>query len=285
MPVHPGTSAFAIVAPGYLDDLYLIQTDGTGLTRLTETNTSAESPEWSPDGAKIAYMVCPQGPDDPHRQYDVWVMNADGSKQKQLTHGPLGGSYPAWSPDGTQIAYSTWFYPPAEFGPAQIYVMDADGSNPQRVTNGSANDLFPTWAPDGTILFLRKEGYYGGPRGDVFAINPDATGLIRLTTMEHVGGFALSPDGTTLAIHDTQSHNIVLLPADGGGSPITLVDKDFGYDFVQISWSPDGKALALTRQNLMEIVGYDLHIVNADGSGLANVPNAKAVVDGAWRPE
>ena len=111
VPIHPGTIAFDWQSARVSDDIYIIQTDGTGLTRLTETNTSANSASWSPDGSRIAYDMCPKSIESPDRQYDIWVMNADGSEKKQLTHGPLGGLYPDWSPDGTQIAYSTWFYP------------------------------------------------------------------------------------------------------------------------------------------------------------------------------
>jgi Tol biopolymer transport system component len=284
VPVHPGTIAFAVVGPGYVDDIYLIHTDGTGLTRLTETNTSAEAPAWSPDGSKIAYHMCPQGANDPHRQYDVWVMNSDGSKKQQLTHGSLGASYPAWSPDGIQIAYSTWFSTPEESRPAQIYVMNADGSNPRRVTNGSAYDLFPKWAPNGTILFLRKE-HWDSHFGTLFAINPDGTGLAKVTTMERVGGFALSPDGSQIAIDNVGEQHIVLVPVNASNSPFTLVDTDFAYDFIQIAWSPDGKSLALAKSDFSGYEAFVLHIVNVDGSGLTTVPNANSVMDVAWRPK
>ena len=51
-------------------ELYSIQPDGTGLTRLTTTDASDEyAPRWSPDGERIAYV------DDD----GIHVMNADGS--------------------------------------------------------------------------------------------------------------------------------------------------------------------------------------------------------------
>jgi Tol biopolymer transport system component len=280
------TIAFAIFEPKITDDIYLIQTDGTGLTRLTETNTSAEAPAWSPDGSKIAYHMSPQRPGSDNFQYDIWVMNVNGSEKKQLTQGPLGGSYPAWSPDGSQLAFSTWFYPIERYGPARIYVMNADGSNPRQSTSGP-NDLFPQWTPDGRILFLRKVGSFESDHGDVFAINPDGSDLIKLTNIDTIGNFALSPDGTKIAIHDIAEHRIKILPvsASGSGVPVTLVDTDFGYDFVKISWSPDGKKLALTRQELvMGNANDQLNIVNADGSGLTTVSNTNAAGDAAWRP-
>jgi len=285
VPAHPGTIAFSTDGSEYVNDVYTIQTDGTGLTRLTETNTSAEATAWSPDGSKIAYMVCPQGPESDNRQYDIWIMNADGSEQKQLTQGPLGGTYPAWSPDGTQIAYSTWYYPIEKYGPAQIYVMNADGSNPQPVTKGSGHVFFPQWTPDGKILFLQKIGWYGSSRGDVFSIFPDGSDLTRLTTIEHVGDFALSPDGTKLAIYNSEKASIEILPVNesGAGSPEKLINTGFGYDPVKIAWSPDGEALLFSHHQFKKWGLFDLHLVNADGSDLTTIPNAKGA-DAAWQP-
>jgi Tol biopolymer transport system component len=273
--VHPGTLIFQSVEEDYTGEFYLIQTDGTSLTQLTKLHTSLGSPAWSPDGAKIVFAGLAG---------QLWVMNADGSGQTELTNDKLGGIYPDWSPDGTQIAYSTWFYPHVS-GPAQIYVMNADGSSQRRVTNGSENDFFPQWTPDGKILFLRKE-FYGSSGGALYEINPDGSDLVQLTTTKDIGDFALSPDGSKIAIHDKGLNRIAILPLGAGkvGTPVTVIDTDFGTDFVQIAWSPDGQALALARRGLTEIYGEKLHVVNVDGTGLTTVPNARAVSDVAWRP-
>ena len=246
----------------------------------------AEAPAWSPDGQTIAL----------HRASDtvsltqLWVMNADGSQARQLTSDGVGALEAAWAPDGERIAFSSFFYPPGKYPPAHIYVINADGSGRQQVTSGSAYDLFATWAPDGRIFFLRKAAGWDSFDGDVYAVQSDGSALTRVTTGAHVGGFALSPDGTTLAIHDTDKHRVVLLPAIGSGTPQTLVNEDFHYSFVQPSWSPDGNALALTHASLYASESFDvhkstIHIVNADGTGLSEVPNAKGVISVAWRPE
>ena len=211
--VHAGTIAFLAAELGGAPDIYLINTDGTGLTRLTSDADAGNpywsgSPAWSPDGTKIAW-----GGSNSSVGGDVWVMNADGSEKTQLTHGSVGPNWPVWSPDGTKIAFTE---SRPDFAIA-ISVMDADGSGVKRVTSGPY-DLLPAWAPDGTILFLRADP--SNDKGDVFAVAPDGSGLVRLTRGRHVGGYGLSPDGTRLAVHDAQQHRIVILPVDGsGGAP------------------------------------------------------------------
>ncbi len=65
--------AFQMRDPVY-DNIYSIQTDGTGLTRLTNDPQQDYDPRWSPDGALISYgFVSPRDP------FQLYVMNADGS--------------------------------------------------------------------------------------------------------------------------------------------------------------------------------------------------------------
>ena len=65
-------------------------------------------PDWSPNGAKIAFVRIATGfVDGPRR---LLVMNADGSGQQVLRQS--GVSSPTWSPDGTRIAFVQRFPDP-----------------------------------------------------------------------------------------------------------------------------------------------------------------------------
>ena len=71
-------------------EIYVMRTDGTEVTRLTNNTLRDGTPTWSPDGSKIAF----------HRlvnsSQNVYVMNPDGSGQIQITFTPGLDGFPSW---------------------------------------------------------------------------------------------------------------------------------------------------------------------------------------------
>ena len=150
-------------------DIWVMNADGSGQTRLTSTSDAWENePVWSPDGATIAYSSYRGGPGQ------IWVMNADGTGQVQLT-GLTDGTTslsPTWSPDGTKIAFTSF-----RGGRQDLYVMNADGTNQTRITEtANVAESEPRWSARG-IVFTANVG--GTPT--LFRINPDGTGLTQLS--------------------------------------------------------------------------------------------------------
>jgi Tol biopolymer transport system component len=64
------------------DEIYVMNTDGSGQTNLTNNPATDSRPAWSPDGLKIVFT---SSRDD---NSEIYVMNADGSGQTRLTTNP-----------------------------------------------------------------------------------------------------------------------------------------------------------------------------------------------------
>ena len=138
--------------PPYQYDIYIMHSDGTGLTSITNDAREDDHPTWSPDGRLIAFLerrpqeerrdapaILPHAPgvppieglpSAPEYTYAIWVMNADGTNQRQLTEEVATGDEPLWSPDGRWIAYKT-----SKFCSSgdHLWVVPIDGSPPQEV--------------------------------------------------------------------------------------------------------------------------------------------------------
>jgi Tol biopolymer transport system component len=158
------------------EDLFVMNSDGTGRTRLTNRNGFDELyPEWSPDGSKLVFA------DDGH----LYTLMADGTGVTELTAGR--DTMPSWSPDGAKIAFaSRRDETNTNCGLAcnyNIYVADADGTGAVRLTDTPAIESWPAWSPDGTqIAFVR---YFCGAStcspSDIYVIDADGSGERRLT--------------------------------------------------------------------------------------------------------
>jgi len=73
-------------------DIYVMNIDGPGLVRLTDTPAFDGAPTWSPNGLSIAFAAgSGTGLDN-----QIFAMNADGSEAIQLAGTLVGSSDPDW---------------------------------------------------------------------------------------------------------------------------------------------------------------------------------------------
>ena len=92
-PAPPsGRIAFTSKRDGGVE-IYVMNADGSGQTRLTYNEAWDHGPSWSPDGRRIAFTSVRDG-----GKSEIYVMNADGSGQTRLTYNEALDFSPSWSP-------------------------------------------------------------------------------------------------------------------------------------------------------------------------------------------
>ena len=237
------------------NEIYIMNANGTGQTRLTNIQSTDSEPAWSPDGSKIAFRSDRDG------NGEIYVMNADGSGQTRLTNNLKEDRGPAWSPDGSKIAFVS--FRNASVG---IYVMNADGTGQTPLTQ--YEDGEPAWSPDGSkIAFVS----YAGLGGHIYVMNADGTGKTRLTTNSEREEFpSWSPDGSKIAFEyyfSPTNHEIYIINADGTGQ--IRFTNNSAIDSAP-TWSPDGTRVAFSS---MRDGNDEIYVINADGNGLTRLTN------------
>ena len=118
-------------------EIYVMNSDGSGVTQLTHNQASDGIPSWSPDERRIAFTSDRDG------DFEIYVMNSDGSSVTQLTRNDAVDSYGAWSPDGQRIAFAS-----DRDGDFEIYIMNPDGSDVRQLTHNETNDFLGNWLPE-----------------------------------------------------------------------------------------------------------------------------------------
>jgi len=231
-------------------EIWTMNSDGSGRSRLTDLKSLSSMPRWSPDSSKIAFIsqVTAGGG---LKYVEIFTMNPDGSGLEQITDSTtLAGreanagergywnSVPAWSPDGSKILFGS--NRDGDGITPVLYTMNPDGSDQSKLGLFSSIDgSQPDWSPaTGKIVFVRGSA----AKVDIWVM--DGQSPFPLLTAKKL------------------TDNI-----DNNSSPV---------------WSPDGRQIAF---NCNANSNNDIYIMNADGSNVRPLTYEKAN-DGypAWRP-
>jgi TolB protein len=200
-----------VVKTGEIFELQVADADGYNPQVVHRYREPIISPQWSPDGTRIAYVSFEQ------QKPIVYVLNVFDGTRRVLASFEGSNSAPTWSPDGRRLAVTL-----SKDGVSQIYLINADGSGVFRLTYSQSIDTEPNFSPDGKHLLFTSDRA-GGPQ--IYRMRVDGSGDPERMTFE--GSYNVtprySPDGKSfvfihrnagrfnVAVQDIASRQVQLL--------------------------------------------------------------------------
>ncbi|GAB6044182.1 Tol-Pal system beta propeller repeat protein TolB [Endothiovibrio diazotrophicus] len=190
--------------------LQVADADGVDPQTILRSDEPIMSPNWSPDGSRLAYVSFEK------KHSAIYVQDVATGRRQVVAEYPGINGAPAWSPDGRRLALTL----SREDNP-DIYLLELATKELRRLTTNAAIDTEPTWTPDGSaILFTSDRG--GGPQ--VYRMAASGGTAQRLTFEGSYNARpTVSPDGRSLAVvhaergafriavYDLESHTLRVL--------------------------------------------------------------------------
>lgn len=233
--------------------------DGFNAFTVVKSKEPLMSPEWSPDGSRLAYVTF----ENKHAQVVVHDLRSGARRVVASLKGHNGA--PAFSPDGSRIAFAS-----NQDGLLNIYVVGVGGGSPSKLTANAGNNTEPSWSPDGSTIYFTS----------------DRSGSPQIYRMSSSGGGASPMGGNYSAKVSADGKNLIMIAGDkvvkrdlaSGGTEVlssTFLDES-------PSLSPNGIMVIYSSTKGTSKV---LQLVSADGRFKANLPGVGGQYKfPAWSP-
>jgi Tol biopolymer transport system component len=191
--------AFASDAEGQYD-IFLMNADGSDITRLTASNASEKEPSWFPDGKSVAYSM--ETKKFLQKQLTLWRVDIQTEKTERIIPDyNQGHAIPDISPDGDLLTFTGkrtigWDTAVYDLQKNIVKFLDEGGKSCRaRFSNDGKKLAYVSSKADG--------------KGDIWIMNPDGTGKIRLTERDETYDYfpSWSPDDNFIVFNSSLQHD------------------------------------------------------------------------------
>ncbi len=253
---------------------------GSGATRqLTAGKKSSQSPAWSPDGSRLAFVS------DRTDKRQIYLIDPKGGEAESLTSLEDGVDRFEWAPDGKTIAYTAtdpksaaakdrdkkygeFLVVEQDYRMTQLYVIDVATRATRTLTSGGAFTVGDfSWSPDSrNIAFDHRvnPALANGGSADISVVTVADASVRKLVTQDGPDTNPVwSPDGSRIAFQTAMANPaffytnglIATVPA-GGGTP-TVLSSSFDEDPSIVAWKPNGLFFAASAHTYSYLYRLD----------------------------
>ena len=268
---EPGVARTRIaftVKNGNTKELHIVDYDGANRRTLTQDQSIALSPAFSPEGSLLLFTSY-RGGAGPR----VFVVKTAGGKPFLVSGRPGLNTSASYSPDGREIICTL-----SMDGNSEIYRLDARGGSPQRLTNHRAIDTSPAWSPTGREIAFTSDR---SRSPQIHVMDREGGNVRRLTyEVDYTDSPAWSPKGDRIAFVARTSAGFDIYTCRADGTDTRLVVS--GGSNENPRWSPDGRHLvfASNREGASA-----LYITDLDGRPPRKLNTGGLVASSpAWSP-
>ena len=238
----------------YRRDLWIANTDGSGLRRLTWSNARGISgAQFSPDGRMLAFTQARQG-----GKSQVWILPlSEGGEAWPLTDLETGAFGAVWSPDSRRIAFMS------SLTPQQLAASDTAKKEEPKIDAAAIRNIHRD--RDAALAAIRAK-LQANARGQ----DPRV-----VTRLEYLG---------ETSIEDETYAQIYVIDVRPGARATQLTREAYGLGGPQ--WTPAGDSILYSAappsagEHPDYVLEGDLHLIPADGSGSPRVFRAPGYAEG-----
>lgn len=224
-------------------DIYIINTDGSGLKPVVNSEKNETAPKFTPDGRKISYIL----------EGQLYLCNPDGSDAKKVTDIYSGINDYTWSRDGKNILFVSSVYP-------ECSTMECNETRDKAKENSKVKASIFT-----ELMYRHWNDWRGEKRshlffheigsGKYFDLTAHSTSDVPPIALGSAKDFTFSPDGSEIAFTmnpdkvlalSTNNEIFLLTLSDykeGKKSPFRKISVSPGNDNQPV-YSPDGRYIA-----------------------------------------
>jgi TolB protein len=241
--------------------------DGANHRFITNGQSTALTPRYSPDYSRIAYVSFLNG------YSRIYVYDIGSGSQKLVTQSTHPTFAPRWSPDGRTILYSM-----AIGGNTDIYSVPATGGTPRRLTSSPGIDVGGSFSPDGRQVVFESDR---SGNQQIYVMNSDGSNQRRISFF---GGRAATPEwsprGDMIAFTHIVGDLRIAVVNPNGGNLRYLTDD---WQDEAPTWSPNGRIVQFFR-TARGSGQTSIWQVDLTGKNLRRLPTPVGASDPAWGP-